>query len=96
MKYIKSYEEIKLYKYIICDDIRTDGISIYEILNSNIKDLTLKIKHRYENGIEVQHIKDMIYYGNKYHGLNILYQTDDIVDAIEKIKLLSKANKYNI
>jgi hypothetical protein len=96
MKHLKTFENIELKRYIICDDIRVDGTSIYQILGDRNRDITLKIIARYNNGVDVGYIRDMIYYGNKYENLNIYYQTDDLDDALDKLKMVDISKKYNI
>ena len=96
MKHLKTFKNIKLKKYIICDDIRVNGTSIYQIVNDKNRDIALKIIMRYNNGEEIRHIPDMIYYGNKYEDINIYYQTDDLDDAVNKLKIIDISKKYNI
>jgi hypothetical protein len=96
MKYLKVFENINLKRYIICDDIRVNGTSVYQIVDDKNSNITLKIIARCNNGIEISHIRDMIYYGNKYDDLNIYYQTDDLYDALDELKLIDISKKYNI
>jgi len=108
MKYIKKYEnfdyeELKVGDYIICDDIRVDGISVYRIRNiSAIAGLALKILYRYDKGEEqllispFNILRDMVYYGNHEENLNIYYHTRNLEDAIDKVPLIYNTNKYNI
>jgi hypothetical protein len=84
-------------KYIICDDIRVDGVSIYKVYKYMDNDgLAMKILYRYTDKGEDTFIKDMVYYGNKLENLNIHYVTDDFEDAVKKIPFIYNLSKYNL
>lgn len=96
---------IKLKRYIICDDIRLGGISIYEIFddyfqhtmkNDNNQNIAIAVIARCNNGVVDVNIRNMMIYGNKYEELNIYYQTDNLNDAIDNLIIIDNSKKYNL
>jgi hypothetical protein len=102
MRYIKSYENninIDIKKYIIVDfgEIKndTDRYYILRISDKKINDNDINYdKYYYMASDEI--LKGEMDGSYSLSKINIIYQTDDESDAVEKLKMCYTTNKYNL
>lgn len=102
MKYIKLFENDKIYKnykkYIICDDVRMDNtISVcrvgYDL--GGLDSISLKPIISYSNG-KLEAREPRTYYGNKVDALKIYDQSDDPDYLIDMLPYVADKNNFNL
>lgn len=102
MKYIKTYENNEEPKRFIIEK-EYSNLYIWQVIRKNArkkKDVDdyymIKNIFRYENGKSNNDHSPPFGTSKKMLYENMVYQTDDLDDALEKVELLITANTYNL
>ena len=97
------YSNNDLKKYFIIDSEKTDDISLYEV-NDVDNELVRCVMSLYVDNrglidwlkLNNSNSKWFRFYLSDYNIYDIVYQTDNLDDAIEKLEIIRNANKYNL
>ena len=95
MKYIKTYESLKLKKYIICKGEHIDYLvleTLDKISNFIINVVILTFSKRIDEIKKSGELKTSI----KAIKNRIIFQSDDINEIREELELLKNIKKFNI
>ena len=101
MKYLKTFESVKFKKYIIDSDMETsNSFYIYEVIKCGRKYVELKTLYRYYP--LTNRLMKTCYDTEKWPVYeitdfdNISYQSDNLKDCIDKVRVLATEIKFNL